>query len=249
MTWSVLRNDLPPHRRTPASTFPAASGAVFGAAVGGAWRACTGVVRVNSSFLTCTLPPGAGAGLSVIVIVAGQLAQSAAPQLSYDRPTLSTLMILGGGGGGPVAATAPPGSLSGGTPGGYTLAISGANLGPGGGAPQFCAFLLSRQASQALTCDGLETFEGEGEVWGGDGSGAPPPQGFTGSGAVLFWNHSLVLLSMPPGAGAPLLALSVGGQLPSAPGTAFAYAPPIVTSSTPSVGPTRGGTPITITGA
>lgn len=162
-------------------------------------------------------------------------------------------------------------TLMGPTLGGYTVTLRGANFGPSwlanvngalaaAGSPASCIFLAWRgRPVKTLACDDFESFLGEGEVNGT---------------LVTSWSHSAITFTMPPGAGAPLLLVSAAGQTQinvaagdvdtgSAPagrspavtdpsgGTGkptFEYEAPVITSISPSSGPTLGGTRVNITG-
>lgn len=159
---------------TPNATSQPPVGSVFGSP-GGTWRACASPIRIDSSHITCTLPAGAGTGLYVRVSIAGQQVQSAAASLSYDPPVLTSVSALGLS-----APASSSGMVVGPTSGGYSLTLSGSNFGPGGQPPaqEFCVFLLSRKVdtrATPLSCDGQESFEGEGEVYKGD---------------ILTWSHT-----------------------------------------------------------
>lgn len=130
--------------------------------------------------------------------------------------------------------------LSGSTTGGYLLTVTGTNLGPWpvglgpsaseslrpmpslpsglGSLPSIsCACVSWSGALDAPTCDGFESFLGEGEV-------ATP--------AIVAWSHTSVSVWMPAGIGLRTVSVYAGGQAPTAGAYAnFIFDAPIVFST------------------
>ena len=102
---------------------------------------CT--VSVAHTQLTCTTPPGTGAGMSVVVYVNGL--PSTQPTLSYLAPTISQLSYAGGN------LTVAPGDCN--TP--FQVTISGLNFGPSPyfpfGAPGSASPGLSNASAEIVT--------------------------------------------------------------------------------------------------
>ena len=81
-----------------------------------------------------------------------------------------------------------------------------------------------------LTCDGQESFLGEGEV---------------GASQVVFWSHSLLVVAVGPGLGAKDVHVSVRGARlgqarKSALSVMFQYSTPVINFLSPGAGPTEG---------
>lgn len=117
----------------------------------------------------------------------------------------------------PVAAANGDGPvLRGNMHGGDVIVLQGSSF----GAPNptvACAFVASPEAwgSNVVlgappiatdigtpSCDGAETFLGEGEV-------------YSANSTVLYWNHSTVIFRAPPGVSGRTVTVLVGGQMPS----------------------------------
>jgi hypothetical protein len=226
---------------------------------GGAVLACGDAVRVSQTLITCTLPAGAGAFLAVAATVANVRGGSAGAVFAYSPPAISAAymvsnsttidpmdvsatvsssaalrgivvapginsMITGAG-----APLNPWLALSGQTEGGDFLVLEGSNF--GAPSPLNCAFLAwwSRKLD-ALACDGQESFLGEGEI---------------GAAQVVLWSHTLVIVALSPGLGTKDVQLSVRGSRlvqprKSALSIMFQYNAPVITSLSPSSGPTSG---------
>ena len=250
---------------------------------------CTDVARSQSNphgNITCMLPEGSGLGLAVTVSVADLNATSRGV-LSYDAPTLASaalvpraawLALAGSNSSSDAAAllsnmsdagivAASPGAtavavpgagpamalLTGAAAGGDVIMLSGANFGVADPV-NHCAFLAwsfrSTDPARTPTCDGYENHFGEGEV---------------ADSSLLFWSHSRIAFSVPPGLGTKDIELSVRGNLLSvlAPRTSaaaarFRYAAPAVARMTigerPSTTPlplanTDGGDPAALFGS
>ena len=113
---------------------------------------------------------------------------------------------------------------------GTQVAITGRDFGPS--AAFSCLFLSNRRIIQQPICNGQEDFAGEGEQ-------LPP----------LFWNHTYILFTVPPGTGSPLLSLSVWGQANLPTVANIVYPPPILTNISVTSGSADGGYPITLIGS
>jgi len=199
---------------------------------------CLDVVRVSHYVITCTLPVGGGNNLNIFVTVAGIVSGwwNTPTKLSYNKPVISNITSSYG---------YYPGStrvLSGKATGGDTITIIGKDLGKL--SSKNCAFLswlgrsddTLRLADHA--CDDQENFLGEGEI---------------SSMNVLEWDHEKIVFITPPGLGNKEILLSVrGGTLGLARTDAntklFTYAPPVITSITPTVLDTEGGEELIVQG-
>ncbi len=227
-----------------------------GVSDGGAPLVCSNVVRVSQTQIQCMLPEGAGAFLSVQVRVAHVKGGSPGAVAAYSPPSIAKAYILANSTvvdpldldatvssfaamGGIVVvpgvnsqlSAAPPAwaPLRGQTDGSDLLVLEGQNFGAQG--LLNCAFLAWWSRSlDALTCDGKESFLGEGEV---------------GAARVVFWSHNLVVVTMGPGLGTKDVQLSVRGsrlvQARTGPlSVMFQYNTPVINFLSPGTGPTEG---------
>jgi len=195
------------------------------------WRMCTSANRTSHFNIWCTVGEGVGRDLNVRVDVANQTGISATTPFSYAPPTVTTIIRtydnLTAFRGGNVNDTTivaidinstMSGVLRGDTAGGYNVTFIGTNFGPGGAG--MCVFARSAgsvSAGQDLTCDGMESFLGEGEV---------------AAASVAWWSHERVTFWMLPGVGQREVTLRVGMQAPVISYLNWRYNDPILRSIT-----------------
>jgi hypothetical protein len=211
------------------------------------WAACGSVARNSQTDITCVLPEGSGANLSLAINVAGVVGTSVGA-FSYGAPVVSSVGSSQGSSPGAVVAAGAGGEgwafpvLRGGTRGGAVVTLLGRNF--GAQRPEHCAFLAwagrpvpqlptalslgdsSFSTPRLFSCNGVEDWLGEGEV---------------AAAQVLSWNHTALSFLVPPGLGAKEVQVSVRGSLiapprdrftPTAPGAVprFLYNDPQVFS-------------------
>jgi hypothetical protein len=203
---------------------------------------CTDVQRVSHTALSCLLPAGAGANLGVVATIANVLGETArnvwyglgspaalTSTQGYDRPFITRAYVLSSS----VSATSissasfalalpKDGSkLNASTAGGDWIVLEGVNFGEASSSN--CAFMAwwYRDSSQVLTCDNMESFQGEGEV----------PL----SNSSVIWGHNLIAFRIIPGLGQKEIALVVrkntqGLSPQSSNSIRFAYNTPVISS-------------------
>ena len=243
----------------PVVTLLRSDGAVFACDRGsttGPPACATPIVYRTDTQLQFVLPEGSGSGLSVNITVAGQSGVLTGA-FSYDPPVVDGVVVMADDG--TVTSWSSPqnqqqqqqqqavgsgtnvgsGSSSSGSvmtvpaSGGVAVVVTGRNF--GFGADPHCVFLSWIAASPAVppTCDGHETFVGEGEV---------PVGSLTGL------NHTTVSFVAPPGIGTVTLGLLAYNVLALQLVT-LQYTPPHVTLTSQTVFGTDGGVLFTLSGS
>jgi len=140
----------------------------------------TGCVRVSQTAITCTLPPGSGAGLSVSVTVADETGVTPS-LLSYDAPNVTSVSVVSMGPWDGVM----PGMAMGATTGGSVVTLTGSNFGPW---PTWVPL-----PSAGTTVGGASVWGGVGGSGGGGGNGTAGGAGgganaTSGGGAMSPYN-------------------------------------------------------------
>lgn len=139
------------------------------------------------SVLTCELPAGSGANLSVSVTVAGQTGVSPAV-LSYSPPRIHSVASLNADDSQDTPDSLPPalslfvGPAGGSSAGGYLVGVAGTDFGAVDPTAH-CLILSTTRSPAAIACNGLVDAWSEHEVSPDD---------------VLAWDHSGVVFRMPP---------------------------------------------------
>jgi large repetitive protein len=217
------------------------------------------------------LPPGEGLGKSVTVVVAGQTSNSRL--LDYDAPAVTEITAASIPTSGNVPITirgvnfglAPTATV-----GGSTIAITSSShtqivgtLPAGRGINRPLIVMAALQASppfllsydppviSSITPGTASTAGGTLLTIQGQNFGVDPLVSF-GSQSItpisFLASHTQLVIEAPPGQGTDIpVRVSLEGRV-SAP-QLFSYAPPVLSSITPSKGPSAGGTTITLTGS
>ena len=232
------------------------------------------VLTENHTMITCTIPPGQGINLNVVVIVSSLSSASGyIPTYSYNPPTILSVSPL----------TGP-------TSGGITLTVNGTNFGISGYVVVGSSTCVSSGGVVAHSLILCTLPAGSGAqslfVQVGSLSSAPvtftydPPiisnifptsgptsggttltifgQSFGTSGIITIggvvcpilpstYTQASIQCQLPVGQGANLPVVLSSGSLNSPP-YFFSYAAPVISSLSPNTGPTSGNIPITITG-
>jgi hypothetical protein len=203
------------------------------------WASCTSINRISHYAVSCVLPPGSGASLTMAVLV-GDVVGFTPGVFSYGAPVVTGWASSAG----ITPADASSGWLfpvaRGPTVGGALLTVTGYNFGALDPAAH-CAFLTWAQRppdaapppapQRTHTCNGGEDWLGEGEI---DAS------------LVVAWGHRSVTFRAPEGLGEKELQLNVrggllqpprrgggGANVTAAPGVPrFRYSDPVVFSAT-----------------
>jgi hypothetical protein len=234
---------------------------------------CIDVQRQSHTQLTCTLPQGAGSNLGVVATIAsvqgnvgsgvwyglGSPASLTSTQ-GYDRPSITRAYVIPSSIDTDTITASTPSDLfalalpktgtklNASTAGGDWIILEGINFGEA--SPSNCAFMAwwYRDSARVLTCDDMESFQGEGEV--------------SSSNSSIVWGHKLVAFRVIPGLGQKEIALVVRQNtqgLPSQSSNAirFSYNTPVIstidiidgaTGKTTTGVNTEGGDTVTITG-
>jgi hypothetical protein len=198
----------------------------------GQWSAnLTGCARVNTTALLCSLPPGSGAELNVVVTVADQSGIGAG-LLSYNAPAISSVSVLNGSLAATVGSSSAPnvssaagsamlssptsgGALvpSGPTKGGTVLVLRGSNFGPA------ATVVTGSNASSlaASTASGNCVFL----PWAYRPATAAMPvcngvvdfigEGELPSSNVIWWDHEVVVVLTVAGAGTKNVVVGARG--------------------------------------
>ena len=201
----------------------------------GSVLACDDVNRTSHTALSCTLPEGQGANLTVNVIVANQTTDvTARGHFSYYAPSIAQMVIDGV----LVNVTSDGTGIGGATVGGYNVTLLGSDFGAYDPAVN-CLFIAWRgrdrmyRSWDAFDCDNKLGFVGEGELpaW-----------------TVTEWTHSRITFLFPPGAGLREVIPFQTNQGPSTP-VVWRYAAPAITAQLePQLGETTGGDLLTMRG-
>jgi hypothetical protein len=241
--------------------------------VGFSSLSCTDVQRQSHTQLTCTLPQGAGSNLGVVATIAnvqgnvgngvwyglGSPASLTSTQ-GYDRPSITRAYVIPSSIDTATISTSSPSDLfalalpktgtklNASTAGGDWIILEGINFGEA--SPSNCAFMAwwFRDSSRVLTCDDMESFQGEGEI--------------SSTNSSIVWGHKLVAFRVIPGLGQKEIALVVRrntqGLAPqSSNAIRFAYNTPVISKVEIIDGPTgkpttgvntEGGDTVTISG-
>jgi hypothetical protein len=216
---------------------------------------CASVARLSHTDLTCIMPEGSGMGMQARVFLYDQSGQGG--NFAYLPPSIANVTVTQlsagpypAGYNGSIAAVwinkstpyGAGGSLQGDTLGGYVITLTGDNFGPRK-AGRNCVFSVwSRYLLEpaSLECNGLEDFNGEGEI---------------ASWNIISWTHTSIMFSLPPGMGDRKFVVSAGGQFPVATSSGasvldFHYHTPSLTEPFTVAGQrsTEGGDVITLRG-
>jgi hypothetical protein len=258
---------------TTGGTVITISGSSFGVSgsvtLGGS--ACA-IADWTQSRIICTNPPGQGANVPLVVTVSGQSSQSN-PQFSYDAPSVASISPATGPTTGGTVITISGSSF--GVSGSVTLGGSACAIGdwtqsriictnpPGQGANVPLIVTVSGQSSQvnsqfsynapsvaSISPATGPTTGGTVITISGSSFGVSGSVTLGGSAcAIADWTQSRIICTNPPGQGANVpLVVTVSGQSSKA-NSQFSYAPPTISSVTPSSGPTAGGTVLTLKGS
>lgn len=221
--------------------------------------------------IIATLPPGEGLGKSVIVMVGGQTSNSRL--LDYDAPSVTQITAASIPTSGNVPITIQGmnfGLAPTATVGGSTIAITSSShtqivgtlpAGQGIDLPLIVTAALQTSSPYLLSYDPpvissitpgtASTAGGTLLTIQGQNFGTNPSVLF-GSQTVtpisFLASHTQLVIEAPPGQGTDVpVRVSLEGRV-SAP-QLFSYAPPVLSSITPTTGPSAGGTTITLTGS
>lgn len=155
--------------------------------------ACTEVMVIGHTTLTCKTPAGAGINQDIIVTISGQ-SSSPAPLWNYNAPVLTNLF----------PAQGP-------TTGGTFVQASGINFGLPG-------------TTASVTIDGVSATN------------------------VMVTGHTTLTFLSPQGSGINNDVVVTIENQPSIPVPLWSYHAPTIASVNPQVGPTQGGTSVTMAG-
>ncbi len=257
------------HGPTEGGTLVTLTGQNFGLApavtLGGTNCPLNGNSHTQISFYT---PQGQGTSLPVIVAAAGQT--SNAVPFSYDAPVINNIEpSIGPTGGGttvfltginfgasgtimfngsPVASQTWTNTLvSFLTPSGEGISLP-VFLTVGGQTSNVVSFSYSPPVINAINPAGGRTEGGYPVTLSGSSFGSSGTLSVGGNiVAPSSWTHNSVEFAMPPGQGTNIpIYLTVSGAQSNT--VHFSYSPPSITGVVPSLGPTIGGTPLTISG-
>ena len=257
------------HGPTEGGTLVTLTGQNFGlvpaVTLGGTNCPLNGNSHTQISFYT---PQGQGTGLPVIVAVAGQT--SNAVPFSYDAPVINNIEpSIGPTGGGttvfltginfgasgtimfngsPVASQTWTNTLvSFLTPSGEGISLP-VFVTVGGQTSNVVSFSYSPPVINAINPAGGRTEGGYPVTLSGSSFGSSGTLSVGGNiVAPSSWTHNSVEFAMPPGQGTNIpIYLTVSGAQSNT--VHFSYSPPSITGVVPSLGPTIGGTPLTISG-